>query len=83
MKSAFLDANVLFSAAYLENAPLAKLWKLGDVRLLSSSNAVDEAKRNLMRNHFHLEQRLKACRAQETDGVCGVGAIAAGMPPEL
>jgi hypothetical protein len=26
----FLDANVLFSAAYMENSGLARLWQLDD-----------------------------------------------------
>jgi uncharacterized protein len=44
----FLDANVLFSAAYLENSGLARLWQLEDAELLSSAYAVEEARRNLI-----------------------------------
>ncbi len=47
MDRIFLDANVLFSAAYLELSGLARLWTLGDVELLSSAYAVEEARRNL------------------------------------
>ena len=47
MDRIFLDANVLFSAAYLENSGLARLWQLEDAELLSSNYAVDEARRNL------------------------------------
>lgn len=43
----FLDANVLFSAAYRENAGVRRLSKLRDVELVSSSYAVEEARRNL------------------------------------
>lgn len=43
----FLDANVLFSAAYRADAGVARLWKLEDVRLLTSTYAVEEARRNL------------------------------------
>jgi uncharacterized protein len=43
----FLDANVLFSAAYKDEAPLCGLWKLRDVVLLSSPYAIDEARSNL------------------------------------
>jgi uncharacterized protein len=43
----FLDANVLFSAAYLENSRLNRLWRLEDAELLSSAYAVEEARRNL------------------------------------
>lgn len=47
MDRIFLDANVLFSAAYLENAGLGRLWQLDDVELLGSAYAVEEARRNL------------------------------------
>lgn len=43
----FLDANVLFSAAWREDAGLARLWKLPAVQLLASRYAVEEAARNL------------------------------------
>ena len=43
----FLDANVLFSAAWREDAGLARLWKLPAVKLLASRYAVEEAARNL------------------------------------
>jgi predicted nucleic acid-binding protein len=47
----FLDANVLFSAAYREEAGLRRLWKLPDVRLLTSTYALEEARRNLREPH--------------------------------
>jgi predicted nucleic acid-binding protein len=47
MDRLFLDANVLFSAAYRPNAGLLKLWKLKDVVLCSSKYALGEAKLNL------------------------------------
>jgi hypothetical protein len=43
----FLDANVLFSAAYKDAAPLAALWQIPGCRLLTSAYAVEEARRNL------------------------------------
>jgi predicted nucleic acid-binding protein len=43
----FLDANILFSAAYREGAGLAKLWSVAKVQLVSSVYAVEEARRNL------------------------------------
>jgi predicted nucleic acid-binding protein len=43
----FLDANVLFSAAYRERAGLLELWKLPRVELLTSGYAAEEARRNL------------------------------------
>ncbi len=47
MDRIFLDANVLFSAAYLENSGLIRLWQLEGTELLSSAYAVEEARRNL------------------------------------
>lgn len=43
----FLDANVLFSAAYRPGAGLHWLWELPDVRLITSAYALEEARRNL------------------------------------
>jgi len=43
----FLDANVLFSAAYRSDAGLVVLWRRAGVALLTSAYAVDEARRNL------------------------------------
>lgn len=47
MKSAFLDANVLFSTAYAKESALLRLWTLQGVRLCTSQYALDEAERNL------------------------------------
>jgi uncharacterized protein len=43
----FLDANVLFSAAYRVDAGVARLWRLPETTRHSSEYAVDEARRNL------------------------------------
>jgi predicted nucleic acid-binding protein len=43
----FLDANVLFSAAYRRDAGLRRLWMLPGVELLTSAYALEEARRNL------------------------------------
>jgi predicted nucleic acid-binding protein len=43
----FLDANVLFSAAYRDQARLAILWKLRGGQLLTSEYAAQEAASNL------------------------------------
>ena len=43
----FLDANVLFSAAYRPGAGLLTLWTLPGLRLVTSSYAIEEARRNL------------------------------------
>ncbi len=47
MDRVFLDANVLYSAAYLERSGLARLWTLDHIELLSSAYAIEEARRNL------------------------------------
>jgi len=47
MDRVFLDANVLFSAAYRPDAGLQALWKLERVVLCSSRYAVEEARINL------------------------------------
>ena len=43
----FLDANVLFSAAWREDAGLLRLWSRAGARLITSPYAADEALRNL------------------------------------
>ena len=48
MDRLFLDANILFSAAYREGADLLRLWKLSGVELITSHYAVAEARRNLV-----------------------------------
>jgi len=43
----FLDANVLFSAAYRGDAGVQRLWALRDATLVTSEYSVSEARRNL------------------------------------
>lgn len=47
MDRLFLDANVLFSAAYRENAGVTRLWDVEGAELVTSEYAVEEARRNL------------------------------------
>lgn len=47
MLTAFLDANVLFSAAWREDAGVARLWHIEGLRLVTSVYALEEALRNL------------------------------------
>ncbi len=47
MDRLFLDANVLFSAAYRPDAGLLRLWKLKRAVLCSSYYALEEARINL------------------------------------
>jgi len=43
----FLDACVVFSAAYNPSSPPRRLWELGDATLLASDFVLEEARRNL------------------------------------
>ena len=47
MDRVFLDANVLYAAAYREGSPLRRLWQLPDVELWASGYAAAEALGNL------------------------------------
>src|SRR5258708_38863846 len=47
MDRLFLDANVLFSAAYRHDAGLSRLWRLKNVALCTSRYALEEARTNL------------------------------------
>ena len=47
MDRLFLDANVLFSAAYRERSGLLRLWEMKDAQILTSRYAAAEARRNL------------------------------------
>lgn len=47
MDIVFLDANVLFSAAYRADSRLRRLWHLRGVQLITSGFAIEEARRNL------------------------------------
>lgn len=59
MDRVFLDANVLYSAAYMKLAGLVRLWSLDDVQLLSSAYAMEEARRNLAMDRPEAVPRLK------------------------
>ena len=50
MDRIFLDANVLFSASYREDAPLQQLWRLADVELVTSTYAIQETLANIHRD---------------------------------
>jgi uncharacterized protein len=47
MHRIFLDANVLFSAAYRADSGLLRLWTLPEAQLCSSRYALEEARINL------------------------------------
>jgi predicted nucleic acid-binding protein len=59
----FLDANVLFSAAYRKGAPLRRLWGRRGVELLTSAYAIAEAERHVEgEQRGRLAELLKAVR---------------------
>lgn len=62
MTRVFLDANVLFSAAWWVESGLLRLWKLPLV-LVTSPYAVAEAERNLSRKRPEALERLSALLA--------------------
>ena len=63
MDRVFLDANVLFSAAYRSDAGLVVLWHRAGAALLTSAYAVDEARRNLSGDdqRRRLEALVRTC----------------------
>jgi uncharacterized protein len=57
----FLDANVLFSAAWrTTGGGLARLWEREALRLITSPYAADEAERNLVRKRPEAVARFQA-----------------------
>jgi predicted nucleic acid-binding protein len=58
MERLFLDANVLFSAAY-KKTRLRQFWTLSNVALFSSFYAVTEAESNLARERPEAVEELK------------------------
>ena len=72
MDRLFLDANVLFSAAYRAEAGVARLWKLDSAVLLTSEYAVAEARRNLADD----DQRLRLNRLLDGLEVTSGGSVA-------
>ena len=77
MDRLFLDANVLFSAAYREDAGLARFWKL-KVVLLSSAYAVEEARFNL---HDDAQRRRLAALVNGIEVISNIflGALPDGV----
>jgi len=70
MDRLFLDANVLFSAAYKMDAHVLRLWRLEEVFLCSSRYALEEARFNLAEENQHhrlmeLSEKLQFYEATE------------------
>lgn len=76
MDRLFLDANVLFSAAYREDAPLRRLWRLPRAELITSTYALVEAERHLdAKQRAHLAELVQ----EEVEMVPDVPS--GGFPP--
>ncbi|MBS0150878.1 MAG: PIN domain-containing protein [Nitrospira sp.] len=68
MDRVFLDANVLFSAAYRVETPLRTLFTMPRAQLVTSAYALEEARRNLSSGQQQAElERL--CRSVEVVSV--------------
>lgn len=74
----FLDANVLFSAAWVEGAGLARLWRLAGTDLLSSQLALAEAERNLDSDEQRFRLRSLAAKLTLVEAPAGA-ALPAGI----
>lgn len=77
MDRLFLDANVLFSAAYRPGAGLLRLWKLRDIALCSSQYAIEEARFNLADDDQR--QRLNSLVESLQVFEAGVSNLAGGI----
>lgn len=80
----FLDANVLFSAAYSPSSSLKKLWTLarsGRIVLLASDYVVEEARRNLTRGsqRNRLEKLAGQVEIETASGHVDSGKIPDGL----
>ena len=78
MDTLFLDANILFAAAYRENAGLTCLWKLAGVHLVTSDYAFEEALRNLTEAVQH--RRLNQLMKRVTKVAVRVSSLSAEFP---
>src|ERR1700726_1253335 len=72
MDRLFLDANVLFSAAYRSEAGLLRLWQLKDAVLCTSHYASEEARINLIddvqrQRLAKVLERMEFCDAPERE----------------
>lgn len=75
MDRVFLDANVLYAAAFRQGSPLRRLWQLSDVELWTSEYAAAQALGNLSQDRpdrvaeFHRLISVMRVTAQDTSAV--------------
>jgi uncharacterized protein len=74
----FLDASVLFSAAYRSNAMVIHLWRLDQVRLVTSSYAIEEAHRNLG-DSTQRDRLTELLKAVNVNGTTSTQTLPAGV----
>lgn len=77
MDRLFLDANVLWSAAFDPHARIASLWHLKSTELITSRLAADEARRNM----DNPEQRERLGRMLIATTM--INDVVAPMPPGI
>ena len=75
----FLDANVLFSAAYRSGSGLLRLWDVPRVVLVTSDYAIEEAQRNLP----HAAQRAALERLLERAEIVRGTFDTVPLPPSV
>ncbi len=78
MDRVFLDANVLFSAAYMGSSSLHRLWELDDVELLTSDYVIEEARRNIRR----VRPRCGAVLERLIHGLMVISCTSADLVPD-
>ena len=79
----FLDANILFSAAYREESSLLRLWNREDFQLVTSSYALLEAERNIALKQPSASDRLRLLVSRiEITGAQGHMNSDHGLPPK-
>ena len=81
MDRVFLDANVLYAAAYREGSPLRRLWQLPGMELWTSGYAAAEALGNLSEDHPERAEELRRLVSllRMTTGEEGEAALPEGV----
>ena len=79
MDKVFLDANVLFSAAYRSDSRLLDLWSLAETELVTSVFALEEARHNLSAHRPQALARLDRL----TESLTIVDGLLASTPADI
>jgi len=80
VERAYLDANVLWSAAYRIDARMRAIWSIPGATLVTSAFAIDEAMRNLQ-DDTHRERLIAILRGLEIhEDVAGAPALDVDLP---